>query len=42
VKDPEGREMVEALILEMERHGQAMSPRLDPSIVRELRHRLGL
>ena len=42
VQDPEGREMVAALILKMERHGQAMSPPLDASIVRELRERLGL
>ena len=41
VKDPEGRDMVAALILQMERHGQAMSPPLDASIVRELRQRLG-
>ena len=42
VKDPEGREMVAALILTMERHGQAMSPPIEASIVRELRQRLGL
>lgn len=42
VKDPEGREMVEALILQIERGGRAMSPPLDESIPRELRARLGL
>ena len=42
VKDPDGREMVEALILGAERNGAAMSPPMDQSIVRELRERLGL
>jgi hypothetical protein len=42
VKDPEGREMVEALILQMERHGRAMSPPLNESIPRAPRARLGL
>lgn len=42
VKDPEGREMVAALILKMERDGAAMSPPIDASIVRELRQRLGV
>ena len=42
VRDPEGREMVAALILKMERNGAAMSPPIEASIVRELRQRLGL
>lgn len=42
VKDPEGREMVEALFLQIERGGCAMSPPLDESIPRELRARLRL
>jgi hypothetical protein len=42
VKDPEGREMVEALVLQMERRGRTMTPPLEPAIIRELRARLGL
>ncbi|MBI4206802.1 MAG: DUF2384 domain-containing protein [Betaproteobacteria bacterium] len=42
IKDPEGREMVEALVLQAERHGRAMQPPMDESIIRELRARLGL
>lgn len=42
VKNPEGREMVEALLLQMERGGRKMSPPLDQSIIRDLRERLGL
>lgn len=42
VRDPDGREAVEALILQMERDGARQRPRLDPAIVRELREMLGL
>ena len=40
--DPEGREMVEALVLQAERHGRNMQPPMDESIIRDLRARLGL
>jgi hypothetical protein len=42
VKDPHGREMVEALVAQIERDGQKMMPALDESIPRRLRERLGL
>jgi hypothetical protein len=42
VKDPDGRERVEALVLQIERDGARMTPSLDPAIVRKLRARLGL
>lgn len=42
VKNPEGREMVEALLVQMERSGRKMNPPLDESIVKDLRARLGL
>ena len=42
MKDPEGREMVEALVLQAERNGRNMQPPMDESIIRELRVRLGL
>jgi hypothetical protein len=42
VKDPDGRERVEALVLQIERDGAHMTPALDPAIVRKLRARLGL
>ena len=42
VKDPDGREMVEALVLQIERDGSNMTPPLDPAIARRLRERLGL
>lgn len=42
VRDPDGREAVEALIAQIERNGERMSPPLDPDIVRELRQTLGL
>lgn len=42
VSDPDGREAVEALILEIERRSGHMTPALDPDIVRELRATLGL
>lgn len=38
----DGREMVEALLLDMERHGKQQIPPLDPEIVADLRERLGL
>ena len=42
VKDQDGREMVEALVLQIERDGRSMAPPLDAAIVRRLRERLGL
>ena len=42
VKTRDGREMVEALLLDIERRGQRTSPPLDPAIIAELRKRLGL
>jgi hypothetical protein len=40
--DSESREALEALLLQIERHGERMQPALDPAIVRELRATLGL
>lgn len=42
VKDPDTREMVEALVSQIERDGLRMTPPLDASIPRRLRERLGL
>jgi hypothetical protein len=42
VADPDGREALEALLLQMERYGEDMTPPLDPAIPRELREALGL
>ena len=42
VEDPDGREKVEALVLQIERDGAHMTPALDPAIVGRLRARLGL
>lgn len=42
VKTRDGREMVEALLLEIERRGKLATPPLDPAIIAELRERLGL
>ena len=42
VRDPAGREAVEALVLQIERDGSRMNPPLDPQIVRRLRERLQL
>lgn len=42
VKDRSGREKVEALITQIERQGQRMSPPLDEAITRRMRERLGL
>jgi len=42
VKEPDGREKVEALVLQIERDGARMSPALDSAIMRALRERLGL
>ncbi|MBI4194079.1 MAG: SEC-C domain-containing protein [Betaproteobacteria bacterium] len=42
MQDPDGREMVEALVQQAERHGRAMQPPMDESIIRDLRARLGL
>ena len=42
VRDPDGREAVEALVVDIERGGETMRPPLDPAIVRELREALGL
>jgi SEC-C motif len=42
VRDPDGREAVEALIRQIERHDVGSGTPLDAGIVRELRHTLGL
>lgn len=42
VKTRDGREMVEALLTDIERRGQLGAPPLDPAIIPELRERLGL
>ncbi len=42
VKTKDGREMVEALLLEIERRGKNATPPLDPIIIAELRSKLGL
>jgi len=42
VKTRDGREMVEALVLQIERDGRRQRPPLDPAIVAELRKALGL
>jgi len=42
VKDPDGLEKVEALVLQIERNGARMTPALDPAMLRRLRARLGL
>ena len=42
VKTRDGREMVEALLIDIERRGKHTTPPLDPTIIAELRERLGL
>lgn len=42
VKTKDGKEMVEALLMEFERRGKHTTPPLDPAIIAELRERLGL
>lgn len=42
VKDKAGREKVEALITQIERHGRRMDPPLDEAITRRMREGLGL
>jgi hypothetical protein len=42
VKTRDGREMVEALLLDIERRGKHTSPPLDPAIIAELREKLEL
>ena len=42
VKTRDGKEMVEALLLDIKRRGKHQSPPLDPAILEELRGRLGL
>jgi hypothetical protein len=42
VKTPDGREMVEALLLQIERYGENSKQPLDPAILAELRTALGL
>jgi hypothetical protein len=42
VKDADGREIVDGLVLQIERDGRRMKPPLDEAIVRRLRERLGL
>jgi len=42
VSDADGREAVEALLLQLERDGARMHPPMDPGILREVREALGL
>ncbi len=42
MRDPEGAELVEALVDDAERLGQRMDPPVDPAVFRRLRERLGL
>lgn len=42
VKTRDGREMVDALLLDFERRGQNSNQPLDPALIAELRERLGL
>ena len=42
VRDPDGREAVEALVMGIERNAARMSPPVDPDVFRELRATLGL
>lgn len=42
IKTRDGREMVEALLLDFEQRGKHTVPPLDPAIIAELRERLGL
>ena len=42
VKTKDGKEMVEALLMEFERRGKHTNPPLDPAIIADLRERLGL
>ena len=42
IKTRDGKEMVEALLMEFERRGKDSNPPLDPAIIAELRERLGL
>jgi hypothetical protein len=42
IKTADGKEMVEALLMEFERRGKDTNPPLDPSIITELREKLGL
>jgi hypothetical protein len=42
VRERSGREKVEALIAEIERHGRRMEPPLDEAVTRRMRERLGL
>jgi hypothetical protein len=42
IKTKDGKEMVEALLMDIERRGQQTTPPLDSAIIAELRERLGL
>jgi len=42
IKTKDGKEMVEALLMDIERRGKHTNPPLDPAIIAELRERLGL
>jgi hypothetical protein len=42
IKTKDGKEMVEALLMEFERRGKQTNPPLDPALIAELRERLGL
>ena len=42
IKDPDGREIVESLVIQAARHGQSMKPPIDEAVFQRLRERLGL
>lgn len=42
IKTKDGKEMVEALLMDIERRGKQTTPPLDPAIITELREKLGL
>jgi hypothetical protein len=42
VQDPDGREIVESLLVQAERYGRAMNPPTDEAVFRRVRERLGL
>ncbi len=42
IKDSDGREIVESLVIQAERHGQNTNPPANPAVFIRLRERLGL
>ena len=42
VKDPDGREVVESLVIQAERDGRSLATPMDEDVFRRLRERLGL